>query len=344
MTNDNPFFEAPPEPEITYHRRSALCDASECPFKFRTCLDREGVTQNEFTRLGIAGHKIMADYMAELRHNAEWSCPEYLVSEAEKAEPHYAQELTDILRRCATSIRYPPNDILAIERTFKTTNTMPPGQGYCQTLDLLWRKDDALMVDDWKFGFKEYSDSTAHNDRQARWACWLLSVQPEYKDVQLFNFRFRMMRYGAKTATATFTRPQLSNCPMHIGMAIIDLMRGNKEPIPGPWCAYPCPVINDCPLLSIRHPDVVNAIDLSNSPKDYAEYVYVLQERVGAMKRAASVSRQASKDKLVAQYQRDILNCETRDEAIMFIDKIHAELKDVVAEGRVMDAWIKENT
>ena len=284
--NDNPFFESAPEPEVAYHRRSTLCASLECPFRFQSCKDRPDVEKNEFSSLGIAGHKIMADYMGELRHNQEWSCPEYLVSEAEKSDPHYAQELTDILRRCAGSLRYPPNDILAVERTFKTTNTMPPGQGYFQTLDLLWRKDDVLIADDWKFGFKEYSDSTAHNDRQARWACWLLSVQPEYKDVQLFQFRFRMMRFGAKTATATFTRPQLSNVPMHIGMAIIEMMRGDATPIPGPWCAHPCPVIADCPLIKIRHPDVAEAQSLEKSPSDYAAYLYVLQERVGVMKKA----------------------------------------------------------
>lgn len=54
-------------------------------------------------------------------------------------------------------------------------------------------------------------------------------------------------------------------------------------------------------------------------------------------------SQKITKDKLITQYQRDILNCHTRDEAIRFIDKIHAELKDVVAEGHVMDAWTSNN-
>ena len=61
-------------------------------------------------------------------------------------------------------------------------------------------------------------------------------------------------------------------------------------------------------------------------------------------KHSASDARQLAKDKLIAQYKSDILNCQTRDEALKFIDKIHAELKDVVAEGWIMDTWIAKQS
>jgi len=56
-------------------------------------------------------------------------------------------------------------------------------------------------------------------------------------------------------------------------------------------------------------------------------------------RRAVADQRQSAKDAIIAQYQRDIMNCQTRDEAIRFIDKIHGELRDVVAEGHVMESW-----
>jgi hypothetical protein len=34
----------------------------------------------------------------------------------------------------------------------------------------------------------------------------------------------------------------------------------------------------------------------------------------------------------------------TRDEAIRFVDKIHNTLRDVVAEGNVMDEWLAHNS
>ena len=55
-------------------------------------------------------------------------------------------------------------------------------------------------------------------------------------------------------------------------------------------------------------------------------------------------TKQATKDELVARYSKEILSCQTRDEAISFVDRIHAELKDVVAEDWVMRAWMNRKT
>ncbi len=279
MTEDI-FFAPSPMPDVNWHRRSDLQLFCTCPFRFTFVKAHPDCERNENTGLGIEGHRVMCDYLNELKEQREWSQPDYLISEGEKSDPAYAQELTDILKKCASSIRYPPGDLLAVERTFKTQDTMPPGQGYQQTLDLLWRKDDVLCVDDWKFGWRHYSDDEARTDRQARWACWLLSVQPEYKDQALFQFRFRMMRHGGMVACASFRREQLQSVPIQIGTAIIELLRtdGDTPPTrPGEHCVpYPC--VKDCPIQT--------AASVEHDSYSMAAALLVAEARVSLLKKA----------------------------------------------------------
>jgi len=63
-------------------------------------------------------------------------------------------------------------------------------------------------------------------------------------------------------------------------------------------------------------------------------------EAIINVKKRSIQSKQSAKDTLIAAYKRDILNCVTRAEADRFMDKVHDSLKDVVAEGWILDAWL----
>lgn len=287
-------------PKTRFHRRSTLEKLLECPRKFAAIhIDKDTRDGSYLTEFGIACHTVMADYVNELRHNKQWSFPDYLVSEAEKGDPRFQPEMRDILKRCAYNINFPPNDILAVEHTFRTEADMPAGQGYEQTLDVLWKKDDYLIVDDWKFGYADWTESTARASIQARWACWLLSVQPDYSDVDLFVFRFRRMRSGAMPIEARFTRKQLAGTSMHIGQTIMKLisMEGSKNfpAISGDWCSY-CPIIQACPIRLANPAETHFNINeaLNADPKAFAERVFMMETILKLRKKALKAHVEAN--------------------------------------------------
>ncbi len=165
----------------------------------------------------------------------------------------------------------------------------------------------------------------------------LLYSLPEYKDI------LETRDYRERVGLTPLTLELLKNKDFYDKWAdFCDHRKEIKCPL---TCKAAKATLEDCATWGA----VVACVALHNSVKNGWRGVFEPKQEdmpTGTLKNrkhAAAQSRQASKDALIAQYQRDILNCQTRDEAIRFVDKCHDTIKDVVAEGQIMDYWTKMN-
>lgn len=147
---------------------------------------------------------------------------------------------------------------------------------------LLSGKDNSLIVDDWKTGYKRLSKEEAFDSFQAQFICFILWQQPEYANVDIIHFWFEETRWG-NSVYVCFDRNKVHKTMPHLTQELAfqaRIFEATKLMLSGCQDAWPeekkclwCSVIKHCKFAT------QDAVEIAVDPckaVDHFEYLKAL--------------------------------------------------------------------
>ncbi len=270
--------------------RSKMEQTANCPHQAHLVAKHGSEIQTALVQTAEIDHKLIDEAIKyAVKEGTTDALADYFENELPKVRPDVQPEAIKSARHVCEKLLYMPIDRLIgselqIDYVLIPAKAMPvKGVGdfvITTCLDvLLSGRDNALIVDDWKTGYKRLSKEEAFDSFQAQFICFILWQQPDYATVDIIHFWFEETRWG-NSVYVCFDRNKAHKAMPHLTQELAfqaRIFEAAKLMLSGSTEAWPeekkclwCQAIKKCEFAN------QDAVEITEDPKkavDHYEYL-----------------------------------------------------------------------